>query len=438
MVKQTAIFSSYNFIKYFPLTAERVIKTIEWSLVNLPVISKWKYTWILFVRQRWQFFIERALYNKGKGRVYDPLFTCKVTPGPVEKKEAIETAAGNFNLRFIYNGLNFSGSLKPGKSGETRMIEILIDDIVIKHIQVKHNSFNFKFKRRMVDLLPRRVNISIRQKEGEHLIFKGSKKAVLNIPHGNGSIFDKISDGFKLTKKGTISLTGKEIAERQRYYLNTYSRLKRFFEEEFDKPLFLMYGTLLGFYRDGDFIPGDDDFDCCYISEETDPVLVKNETKNIVIKLVQAGFTVGFNRKGRLFRIPVGDKSEGLYVDICPVWFDGPSLYTHPRTILPAGINDFYPVSKATFRDTEVYIPNSPEVFLSGYYGPGWKVPDPGYINDTTKISKKDMKYLKKAFIGPKEYIKMDNLLKRNNPKGSGRLISASLQDLYPLEEFVC
>jgi len=74
---------------------------------------------------------------------------------------------------------------------------------------------------------------------------------------------------------------------------------------------------------------------------------------------------------------------------------------------------------------------------LSGYYGPGWKIPDPSYVTDNSMLKKKNIKYLKKALISPKEYREMDRLLKKTNAGGNGRLVSGSLQDLYPLKEFI-
>ncbi|MCU0822431.1 MAG: LicD family protein [Spirochaetes bacterium] len=338
---------------------------------------------------------------------------------------------------FIYSGLNISGSISGDKSEGKNIIEIFINDKIIKQIQTKHGLFNIRIFRSTVDLLPKSPELSIRVKDGEYLFYKSSKKAVIEIPHGNGSVFDKLNKGFSLSKKGTFSLTGKEMGERQKCYLENYSKLKLFFEKELGKPLFLIYGTLLGFYRDGDFIPGDDDFDCCYISHETDPVRVKNETRRIVMKLVQSGFTVSFNRTGRLFRIPVGKNRDGAYIDICPVWFKNGNLWTHPLTTVPAGVNDFLPVNTGIFKGTEVFIPKSPEVFLAGYYGPGWKVPDPSYVTDMTKIKSKDIKFLKKAYITPKEYREMDKMLNKTHTHGNGRLVSGSLQDLYPLVDFI-
>jgi phosphorylcholine metabolism protein LicD len=101
-----------------------------------------------------------------------------------------------------------------------------------------------------------------------------------------------------MNKKGVISATEDELRERQSAYLELYADLRRFFAEELGKPLMLMYGTLLGYHRDGDLIPGDDDFDAGYISDEHDPIAVKEETKRVIATLVRAGYLVSFNRRG--------------------------------------------------------------------------------------------------------------------------------------------
>src|SRR5690606_35133412 len=167
----------------------------------------------------------------------------------------------------------------------------------------------------------------------------------------------------------------------------------------------LMYGTLLGFYRDGDFIPGDDDFDCGYISDRTDPVSVKEETKDIIVELIRAGFTVSFNRRGRLFRVQTERTGQaGLHLDVRPLWFQDGRVWLHNHCSFPATRDDFLPPEEGSFRGVRVLIPHRTEVFLRGHYGPGWKVPDPGFTYYLSDIDPAILDNLAKALITVREY----------------------------------
>ena len=131
------------------------------------------------------------------------------------------------------------------------------------------------------------------------------------MPHGDGRLFSLIEAGGTLSKKGEIDLSPAETKRREDRQLEIYSRVRAFFEETLGRPLLLLYGTLLGFQREGDIIVGDDDFDVGYVSDKTDPVAVKEETKEIIVELVRAGFTVSLNRRGRMFRVQLSPHEPG-------------------------------------------------------------------------------------------------------------------------------
>jgi hypothetical protein len=77
----------------------------------------------------------------------------------------------------------------------------------------------------------------------------------------------------------------------------------------------LVYGALLGFYRDGDFLPGDDDVDLAVI----DPIDLKTR-KAIGWTLYDLGFTpqqIAFNVFGRMEPSEIGyngDEKSGIIV----------------------------------------------------------------------------------------------------------------------------
>lgn len=259
----------------------------------------------------------------------------------------------------------------------------------------------------------------------------------IRVPHGDGQLIDWLRSGGRVDKKGFLASTPEEVAARQQQYLEVYDKARVFFERELGKPLFLMYGTLLGQHRDGDLIPGDDDFDAGYMSDANDPIAVKEEAKRIVLRLVEAGFTVTFNRQGRLFRLKCGASGDDVHLDVRPLWYQRGRIWAHKQAAVRCTVADFLPVQRATLRGYEVNVPNNPEAFLAAYYGPDWRVPDPTYTN-SARVPIGVRRNLAKACITPKEYRQMLEELAASDKaaNSSGRLISLGLHDLYPLEEY--
>ncbi len=268
--------------------------------------------------------------------------------------------------------------------------------------------------------------------------FRGASSAHVEIPHGNGTLFEVLDAGGSVNKKGFLAPTEQELRDRQQQYLEIYDEARKVFDEVVGTPLFLMYGTLLGCEREGDFIPGDDDFDVGYVSYRTDADAVREETQQLVVKLVLAGFTCSFNRSGRLFRLRRAGDEPGVHLDVRPVWYEGGHVWAHKHAHLPLTLEDFLPVEEGRLRGTPVYVPAQTVRFLEAYYGEGWKVPDPGYSNAGKGIPKFVNRNLNRVCIRPSEYYEMAEEIeaKRADHPNAGRLIATGLHPLYPLDEY--
>lgn len=393
--------------------------------------------WVFKSLHRWEYRLEHAHHAAGRPRVDDPLFTCRAKPVEAASPPA-GRPTGLFTMRFRYAGLNIEGFVTDQ---DVRSVDILIDDVLLRSLNVGTEGpfpvFAFAVRRPVLDLFPQSSQVRVVTDDGRELVVAGGGTSVhVEIPHGDGSLLDALVAGRKVDKKGQVSPTSEETLARQERYLGLYEAVRDFFDEEIGTPAFLMYGTLLGWYRDGDFIPGDDDFDAGYVSEEADPVSVKEETKRIMLRLVRAGFNVSFNRRGRLFRVSHDDfGGEDVHLDLRPLWFEDGDLWVHNYVSYPSSVDEFLPVVEGELRGTRIYAPRLTEDFLRTHYGPGWKVPDPGFTYHPDEVDPAIMAHLERAFITPGEYRGLREELERSETPRvrTGRLVSVGSEPLYPL-----
>lgn len=394
--------------------------------------------WVLAVKHRWQFQLESIYHRMGQPRVTDPLFGCSVEPAGATNSKA----AGLFQARFVFGGLAISG-LVTTESGEH--VEILLDGVPVRDLKLSTDrflpQFQLEIKRSTLASFPPRGELSVRSAAGEKLLAPGGvEKLAVSVPHGTGRLAEIIAGGGKLDKKGVISPSLAETRARQERYLEIYTKVRDFFEQRLGRSLFLMYGTLLGYVRSGDFIPGDDDFDAGYVSDATNPVAVKEETKGIIIELLKAGFTVSFNRKGRLFRVQLErEATDGFHLDLRPIWFQDGNVWVHNHASFPSRRDDFLPVVDGELRGVRVSAPRDAEKFLRNHYGAGWRVPDPGFMYYPSEVEQSIHDNLAQALITVREYRELAERVRREvgDSASTGRLVSVGSQDLYPLAQFL-
>lgn len=397
--------------------------------------------WSLSVKQRWQFQLERCRHISGHGRVEDPLFEAALAPigdGPAGSPPV----AGLFEARFTYMGLAIHGVVG---AAECDYVEVFLDKQHVRSVSLATGSFLPRFSltvnRDTLELFPRRGILEVRTPDGQQLFGPGGTTSLaVNIPHGTGRISAIILRGGTLDKKGGIIPSAAEMKRRQDRNLEIYAEVRDFFKQHLGRSLFLLYGTLLGYYREDELIPGDDDFDVGYVSDKSDPRSVKEETKEIIVELVRAGFTVSFNRKGRLFRIQL-DKPEpgGCHVDVHPTWFQDGNVWIHNLVMMRSTRDDYLPVADGTLHGVTVSAPRNTEAFLRGNYGSGWKRPDPGFRYYPSEVDLAVRRNLEKALITVGEYKRLAARIEREvgDSPTAGRLISLGSQDLYPLSDFV-
>ena len=397
--------------------------------------------WPFNVKQRWQFQRERCYHLLGESRVDDPLFDAAVDPAETPAA-GTRPVAGLFQAEFNYLGLTIDGLLGSADCGH---VDIYFDGELLRSVNVSRESylpeFKFTIKRRTLSLCPRRGLLEVRTAGGERLSGPGgTAHIVLFVPHGDGRLSGLIEAGGTLSKKGEMESSRAETKRREDRDLEIYSRVRAFFEEDLGRPLFLLYGTLLGYQREGDVISGDDDFDVGYVSDKTDPVAVKEEAKEIVVELIRAGFTVSLNRRGRMFRVQLSHHEPyGSHVDVHQVWFQDGNVWIHNDLAMPSSREDFLPVVDGTLRGVTVSVPRRPEHFLNGNYGPGWTMPDPGFRYYLSDVDPAIRRNLNRGLMTVGEYRSLARRLQEElgDAPTAGQFVAAGSQDLYPLNDLM-
>jgi hypothetical protein len=394
--------------------------------------------WVARSRHLWRFELERVRHRLGCSDVDDPLLDATLTPvGEVPSDEPV----GVVRPRFTHQGLNVGGTVTDATVASVRLE---LDGTVLRHVNLGAGDprvFDVLLGREVLDLAPTDAVLQVVADDGRPLLVRGAATAVrVHLPRGEGTLLDLLAAGRTLDKKGGLAPTADEVAARQDEHLQLYGRVRDAFRELLDRELFVLYGTLLGIERQGDLIPGDDDVDCGYVASAGDPAAVKLEALGFIEALVRAGFTVSLNRRGRLLRVHderIADAS--VHLDVHPIWFEGPDLYLHNHHRFPAEVGDVLPTATRQLRGIPIQVPNRPVVLLEQLYGPGWRVPDPGYVDDATGTAPEVMDRLGEALVTPAEIRELSDRLgdPATREPGQGRFVALALQPLYPLEDLI-
>lgn len=382
----------------------------------------------------------------------DPMFHCRMTAASTVSGIDAGQVGGRFAVTFGFHGLKIHGTCdahlvaKPADKPE--WVDILVDGQVLRRENLGNLNgglgFYYTIRRPALELFPSRCVIEVRDSLGRTFDTRAPSQSArskvtalgLSIPFGSGELSRHLAATGPLDKKGWPRPSSVELARRQAGMLALYARVRRVFERSLDRPLFLLYGTLLGQHRSGDFIPGDDDFDVGYVSRLQTPAEIKAEAIHIMQALVAEGLIVVLNTQGRPFRVRDAESGVGIHLDCHIVFTTGDGhVWCHPQAHLPLALAGFESVEHSEMRGAPVLKPVDSEGFLRTHYGPGWRTPDPNYATTHTSDMGGVTRGLRALCLTRRDQRRLERQIVQKGLPGA--FIPMALEPLYPLDRYI-
>lgn len=154
--------------------------------------------------------------------------------------------------------------------------------------------------------------------------------------------------------------------------------------------VFVVGGTALGPYRDGDLLPHDDDADVAVLLDDGHPSAVARSMMRLRRKLEGAGFRVRVHSFAHLQVYPNGEDNaldRRLYVDIFAAYFSG-DVICQPFHVRGAFSREqLLPFRTIDIRGESFAVPADIESWLALNYDDNWRVPQPGFQLDTPEAT---------------------------------------------------
>jgi hypothetical protein len=221
-----------------------------------------------------------------------------------------------------------------------------------------------------------------------HLTGEVVAEATVTFGRETGPVDLTDDDGrpLSLTKWGRFNRSFDTVpADVKEGYLDDLESVLRILRDECHVQPFVAYGALLGAVREGKLIGHDVDADVGYLSEFSHPSDIARETFRIERVLRGHGIRVVRQSGGFLaLHLPQLDGTE-RNIDIFTAFMVDGVVYETNDLQMTAEIDDMLPLSTVRCEGRTLPAPARPERYLEAAFGPGWRVPDPGFAYDTPR-----------------------------------------------------
>lgn len=246
-----------------------------------------------------------------------------------------------------------------------------------------------------------------------------------------------LDDGFVFDKYGSVERSIQGDQNWQSSMFTIYEKLRDDVAEILGSTVFPFYGTMLGAVREQNFISYDNDFDTVYISEHTEPDAVREEFKELCRRLSARGYELKVMITHTWVRVP---GSDGL-IDLFFAWFNPDGTFNvsygyHGEPVAKSA--EFFAFRQEKLGTFEVPVPSNAEAILSQLYGPGWRIPDPGFAH-TTSSRQVDRRY--QLTVAEVTQLHWSEFYRRNEPDRTSsfaEFVACRFDQAGTLVEFGC
>lgn len=191
--------------------------------------------------------------------------------------------------------------------------------------------------------------------------------------------------GHVFSQVGRLQLSKKLDKAWQEAVLGLYHKVSVLLRDKHGYEPFVVYGTLLGLVREGNFIGHDIDFDAAYISRHRNGPAAAAELRDIAFTLIDAGFDVQCKRTALHVHDP---HDSDVRIDLFDLFFNENAELSFPFGIAGTGViteDSWKGLTEAELAGQPVSAPVDAERLAEYIYGSSWRTPIAGFNWDRAR-----------------------------------------------------